>query len=375
MSCDRASSPMNRVPVSILVPIKNEAENLPRLLASVGWADEVFVVDSQSSDRSQRIAQEHGAQVVQFEFNGTWPKKKNWALLSISRFAMSGSSSSTPTKFCAGRRGFRAAIVNAGATAGYWINRRFMFMGRRLRHAYYPNWNLRLFRHPLVRYEKLTEVATASGDNEVHEQVMVQGLAGSAASWITTSSRRSKFVSRNIIVIPTGKRAWPWRRRGARWAHRNRKVRASRNTAVSRDWRGACPSDRFFVSFTFTSGNAVFSMVPDVSKSTFASGLTQPSFLAFEPLTEKLRNISARGLAGTGDDVLIGGLIVGGDALATNAVVVRAIGPSLAQAGVANPLTESDARTAQCHWRADRLERRLAGDAGSADHGDRPGPH
>lgn len=81
-------------------------------------------------------------------------------------------------------------------------------------------------------------------------------------------------------------------------------------------------------------------MVPDVSKSTFASGLTQPSFLAFEPLTEKLRNISARGLAGTGDDVLIGGLIVGGDALATNAVVVRAIGPSLAQAGVANPLTD-----------------------------------
>lgn len=95
---------MNRVPVSILVPIKNEAENLPRLLASVGWADEVFVVDSQSSDRSERIAREHGAQVVQFEFNGTWPKKKNWALLSISRFAMSGSSSSTPTKFC--RRNF-----------------------------------------------------------------------------------------------------------------------------------------------------------------------------------------------------------------------------------------------------------------------------
>jgi hypothetical protein len=79
---------------------------------------------------------------------------------------------------------------------------------------------------------------------------------------------------------------------------------------------------------------------PDASKSIFASGLTLPSFLAFEPLGEKLRNISARGLVGTGDDVLIGGFIVGGNALDNNSVVVRAIGPSLAAAGVANPLAD-----------------------------------
>ena len=61
--------------------------------------------------------------------------------------------------------------------AGYWINRRFMFMGKWLKHAYYPNWNLRLFRHRLGRYEKLTGVDTASGDNEVHEEhVIVHGV-------------------------------------------------------------------------------------------------------------------------------------------------------------------------------------------------------
>src|SRR5205085_1387178 len=51
----------------------------------------------------------------------------------------------------------------------------FIFLGRRLRHAYYPNWNLRLFRHALGRYEKLTSAETESGDNEVHEHVVVQG--------------------------------------------------------------------------------------------------------------------------------------------------------------------------------------------------------
>jgi hypothetical protein len=64
------------------------------------------------------------------------------------------------------------------ATAGYWINRRFMFMGRWLRHAYYPNWNLRLFKHRLGRYEKLTDIDTQSGDNEVHEHVVVTGTTG-----------------------------------------------------------------------------------------------------------------------------------------------------------------------------------------------------
>jgi glycosyltransferase involved in cell wall biosynthesis len=167
------------VPVSVIVPIKNEAENLPRCLDSVAWADQIFVVDSQSADGSQRIAEKLGARVVQFEFNGTWPKKKNWALEHLPLrndwvFILDADEVLPATA----EAEFRAAIANAGATVGYWINRRFMFMGRWLRHAYYPNWNLRLFRHSLGRYEKLTDAATASGDNEVHEHVVVQGPTG-----------------------------------------------------------------------------------------------------------------------------------------------------------------------------------------------------
>ncbi|MBA3353115.1 MAG: hypothetical protein H0U23_11980 [Blastocatellia bacterium] len=85
---------------------------------------------------------------------------------------------------------------------------------------------------------------------------------------------------------------------------------------------------------------SIVKVTPDGTKTTFVSGLGPIGGLAFEPVTEKLRNISARGLVGTGDDVLIGGFIVGGNALANNAVVARAIGPSLAQAGVTNPLAD-----------------------------------
>ena len=52
----------------------------------------------------------------------------------------------------------------------------------------------------------------------------------------------------------------------------------------------------------------------------------------------KLANISTRGFINTGDNVMIGGFIIGGAQKGSAGVVVRAIGPSLAAAGVANPL-------------------------------------
>lgn len=166
----------SRVPVSVIVPIKNEASNLSRCLASVDWADEIFVVDSQSTDDSAQIAQQYGARLEQFHFNGTWPKKKNWALENLPFkndwvFILDADEVLPPDA----QKEFAEAIAKAGDLAGYWINRRFFFLGRWLRHAYYPNWNLRLFRHSLGRYEKLTDLATDSGDNEVHEHVVVQG--------------------------------------------------------------------------------------------------------------------------------------------------------------------------------------------------------
>lgn len=166
----------SRVPVSVIVPIKNEAEILARCLKSVQWAGEIFVVDSQSSDDSAKIAEAHGAKVVQFHFGGTWPKKKNWALENIPFqngwvFILDADEVLPPEA----ADEIAQAIVDPGEIAGYWINRRFFFLGRWLRHAYYPNWNLRLFRHALGRYEKLTDADTGSGDNEVHEHVVVKG--------------------------------------------------------------------------------------------------------------------------------------------------------------------------------------------------------
>ena len=55
---------------------------------------------------------------------------------------------------------------------------KIFFLGKPLKHAYFPNWNLRLFRHKSGRYEKITDLTTDSGDHEIHEHVVVQGTTG-----------------------------------------------------------------------------------------------------------------------------------------------------------------------------------------------------
>jgi len=68
------------IPVSVIVPTRNEARNLPRCLASLSGFGEVYVIDSQSEDATVEIARSHNAKVVQFFYQGGWPKKRQWAL-------------------------------------------------------------------------------------------------------------------------------------------------------------------------------------------------------------------------------------------------------------------------------------------------------
>ena len=208
---------MSRVPVSVVLPVKNEAANLPRCLASIAWADEVWVVDSQSSDATAALALAAGARLAQFEFNGVWPKKKNWALenlpFSHEWVLLLDADETLPAKT---ETEVRAIVTSPGGPDGYWINRRFNFLGRWLRHAYYPNWNLRLFRHRLGRFEQLTGATTDSGDVEVHEHVIVRGATGrlraemdhyafpTVAAFIEKHNRYSNWEAHVAIENPKG---------------------------------------------------------------------------------------------------------------------------------------------------------------------------
>lgn len=177
----RPSQGTMKLAVSVIVPTKNEEQNIEACLRSVGWADEVFIVDSQSTDRTVEIARRMGSKVVQFSYNGSWPKKKNWSLENLPFrnewvLILDADERITPAL-----RDEMAEAIKDVHYDGYHINRRFIFLGRWIKHCgWYPNWNLRLFKHRLGRYEFLGPGTdeTRTGDNEVHEHVVIRGEVG-----------------------------------------------------------------------------------------------------------------------------------------------------------------------------------------------------
>ncbi|MEM8641283.1 MAG: glycosyltransferase family 2 protein [Cyanobacteria bacterium P01_G01_bin.54] len=168
------------IPVSVLIPAKNEELNLPACLESVAPADEIFVVDSQSSDRTIEIAEQYGVNLVQFHFNGHWPKKKNWSLDNLpfrnDWVLIVDCDERIPLELWAeiDQR------IQDPRYNGYYLNRKVFFLGKWIRFGgKYPDWNLRLFQHRHGRYENLnTEAIRNTGDNEVHEHVILTGEVG-----------------------------------------------------------------------------------------------------------------------------------------------------------------------------------------------------
>lgn len=175
-----------KAPVSVLIPTLNEAGNIRDCIRSVAFADEVVLIDSRSSDGTVEIAESMGARVEHFEWNGQFPKKKNWALENVKWrnewiLILDADERITPALAREISR-----HVRSSKKEGFYINRRFMFMGKWLRHCgYYPSWNLRLLRQCAGRYEKLEELGdTKSGDNEVHEHIILnRGESRETTGW------------------------------------------------------------------------------------------------------------------------------------------------------------------------------------------------
>ncbi len=167
-----------KLPISVIIPVKNEEQNIAACIESVSWAGEVWVVDSASNDRTIEIAGRYTDRIVQFEYTGTYPRKKNWALANL-RFAnewvliLDADERVTPELAVE----IRERLAHPVDVDGYYINRKLIFLGRWIRHCgWYPSWNMRLFKHRLGRYEKLeTEDLPNAGDVEVHEHIVLEG--------------------------------------------------------------------------------------------------------------------------------------------------------------------------------------------------------
>jgi glycosyltransferase involved in cell wall biosynthesis len=175
--------------ITVIVPTLNEARHIRRCVGSARGLGRVIVVDCGSSDGTQRIAREHGAEVVEH----AWPghaAQKNWALDTLPI--------TTPwVLFLDADEYLTAAACDAvraaaasGRANGYVIPRAYVFLGRQLRYAWwYPDYQLRLFRRAMGRFE----------ERRVHEHVIVPGVTAAIDEPIMHENLKglSAFIERH----------------------------------------------------------------------------------------------------------------------------------------------------------------------------------
>ena len=179
-----------RLPVSVIVAARNEEKNLPRCLEALRCAGEVYVIDSQSTDSTPEIARAYGAKLVQFRYEGGWPKKRQWAMENLPLefnwvLLVDADEALTPELADEIQRAIQAPDCN-----GFYISLRMYFLGKVLRHGDANFWKLALFRKGKGRYEcRLKDQDTSMADMEVHEHVLVDGL---------TSQLKNPLIHHNV---------------------------------------------------------------------------------------------------------------------------------------------------------------------------------
>lgn len=154
--------------LSAVILAKNEEKHLPECLASVRWAGETVVVDSLSTDRTNPIALEAGARVVQHAFQN-YAAQRDFALSTATGewvLFVDADERVTPEL----RAEIEAVLGDSGrdaSIAGYWIPRKNYIFGGLLRHTgWYPDRQLRLMLRSGAHYDPA---------RPVHELVRLDG--------------------------------------------------------------------------------------------------------------------------------------------------------------------------------------------------------
>lgn len=148
----------HRVPISVIILTYNEEANIEACLRSVHyWADEIFVVDSGSTDATVSIAHRYTENIVPHPFE-THAQQFNWALDNLPVRAewvmrLDADEMVTPDLAC---ELWQKLPAFPEYVSGLYLKRRVYFMGRWIRHGgYYPTWLLRVFRRGTCRCENL----------------------------------------------------------------------------------------------------------------------------------------------------------------------------------------------------------------------------
>jgi glycosyltransferase involved in cell wall biosynthesis len=160
---------VNPATLAVIILTCNEESNIAQALDSIaGWANESFILDSMSADRTVEVAQRYDCQIAQNTFTNFalqrnyalehFPVRSEWVLFLDADEWL-------PDKL---KREISALITRSPAENGFYVKWRLIWMRRWIRRGYYPCWILRLFRYGKGRCE----------DRSMSEHTIVDGATG-----------------------------------------------------------------------------------------------------------------------------------------------------------------------------------------------------
>ena len=188
------------IDLTIAIPTKNEEKNLPGCLAAIGqgFARQIVVIDSGSTDKTLQAAKDFGAEIIDFKWDGKFPKKRNWFLTTHTPkttwvLFLDADEYITDTF----KEELRKTLANDDK-AGYWLNYTIYFLGKPLRGGYSLQ-KLALFKVGAGEYERIDEEQWSKLDMEIHEHPLINGKVGIIKSKIDHRDYRgvSHYVTKH----------------------------------------------------------------------------------------------------------------------------------------------------------------------------------
>jgi glycosyltransferase involved in cell wall biosynthesis len=125
--------------ISVVVLTKNEEKGIAHTLSQLRAFDDLIVVDSNSTDRTVEIAESHGARVVNFDWDGHYPKKKQWSLEHAGArnpWVLLLDADEFPSPQLLAELTSIEPILDEAGNDAYDINLLYRFAGRYLRHGH-----------------------------------------------------------------------------------------------------------------------------------------------------------------------------------------------------------------------------------------------
>ena len=151
--------------ISACIITFNEEENISTAIESVKWADEIVIVDSESTDKTCEIAADLGAKIIIQKWQG-FAKQKQFAVDSCENDRVFSLDADEVVS-----EKLKKEILNLKETDetsladGYKISRLTYYMNRPIRHCgWYPDWQLRFFNRTKGKWN----------DRLVHESFIMQ---------------------------------------------------------------------------------------------------------------------------------------------------------------------------------------------------------